>query len=203
MKQKLKDHVVINKKNLLKLLTKCAKMTEEGGDLIKRNGMNGTSASVVLPLHQTQAIQTALAGQRNINSSVIENHLHSEIHHQKDVRNISSCADATSSGGGSDQSESVEPKLVIQKNKGSSANDSDNNRTKNIGKTTTTPNKSLQSATGGSSNDRSSSNPGNITASGGRLQFFKGERNFFLIYLFIRKFHMYNVNMYIITYIVS
>lgn len=185
MKQKLKDHVVINKKNLLKLLTKCAKMTEEGGDLITRNGMNGTSASV-LPLHQTQhAIQTALAaaGQRNLNSSIIENQLHSVVHNQlhKDVRNISSCADATSAtggggGGGIDQSESVEPKLAVvtQKNKGSSANDSDNSRTKIIGKTTTTPNKTLQSGTGGSSNDRSGGNPGNITASGGRLQFFKG-----------------------------
>lgn len=182
MKQKLKDHVVINKKNLIKLLTKCAKMTEEGGDLITRNGMNGTSAGIT-PLRQSQAIQLTLAGQRN--SSIIENQLHGGIFQQKDIKNSSNSADATSA----DRNESVESNLINQKNKGSSANESDNSRTKVAGKTI--PTTSSQSVTGGASNDRTINNTANNTTVGGRLQFFKGE--FYTFTYFQISFFIYSV----------
>lgn len=168
MKQKLKDHVVINKTNLIKLLTKCAKMTEEGGDLI-RNGINGASAG---SLRQTQTLGTSagLTGQHQQQRSLStkNNNLHG---FHKKQSSSSSCAGVTSAGG---NGESVGTNLVLQKTKGLSASDSDNNRTQNSGSVTTTSSTTLlQSGTGGTSNDRANCNPGNITATGGRLQFFK------------------------------
>lgn len=169
MKDKLlRDNVVNNKNILIKILTKCAKMTEEGGDLIRNGGMNGANSNT-LPLQQIPKTTTRNSANANIslNTNYHNNHNNLNENHQKDgIEGVS--GSSSSSGGGGCGSNSI----------GGGRNATSSNVTK--GKYSTgTENESRNTSASGSGGGGTSGNSGaatnNVTGAGGRLQFFKGK----------------------------